>query len=52
MKKSYTKIYIHYIWATKNRQRILTKEVRKKAQDNAKELLFRPFMAFTEDIWL
>lgn len=37
MTKSYTKIYIHYIWATKDRRRILTKEVREKVVKHIRE---------------
>jgi REP-associated tyrosine transposase len=37
MTRSYTKIYIHYIWATKNRQRILTKQVREKVVKHIRE---------------
>ena len=37
MTKSYTKIYIHYIWATKDRQRILTKDIRQKVKKHIRE---------------
>jgi putative transposase len=37
MTKSYTKIYIHHIWATKDRRRILTKEVREKVVKHIRE---------------
>jgi len=38
---SYVKIWVHAVWGTKNRERILTKEIRKQLfqhiKDNAKE---------------
>lgn len=41
MLHSYTKIYIHLIWSTKNRERLLTKDIRPKLcqhlLENAKE---------------
>ncbi len=37
MKKSYTKIFIHYIWATKNRERVLTKEILKRLMSHIRE---------------
>lgn len=37
---SYIKVYVHYIWATKNRMPLLTKDIRYKVfqhiRDNAK----------------
>ena len=37
MAKSHAKIYIHYVWATKNRERILTKEVLEKIKQHIRE---------------
>ena len=38
MVHSYTKIFVHVVWATKNRERILTKEVRPLLQKHIVQL--------------
>ncbi len=37
MKKSYTKIYIHYVWSTKNHEKILKKEIREQIKAHIRE---------------
>ncbi len=37
MKKSFTKLYVHCVWSTKNREKILTKPLRKKLFAHIKE---------------
>ena len=37
MKKSFTKLYVHCVWSTKNREKILTKPLRKKMFAHVKE---------------